>query len=1246
MSFQLKKADPLDLAQYKPMTKPDPGFEANYEAARRAFALNDTSTSEAKALYEVWQPIIDDMNSRSTGQTFYNPSIAYRTSIFNETKQEQDYSANLNRIFREIDQNDAFADLRGKFTRESLFEQAAQLARDSKEELAKVRSNSFTTKSTIGSGLGTFNALINDPVLAGSMLLGTSNQLWKMALGEMVIGAGSEVLIQQKVKDWYQSTNQKYTDEQFWNAVLLGGAAGFATPFVFRGIGKGVQTGSQAFSFTNQQIQKGLSVLRKAGAKQTPEGKRLEDLADDAEAIEKSNPLQDTPGPQSQHEHQLRLEQATEAVERGGEPAMSNQPAVPPKVLTPDEIDNLDGVMYRFNPADLKVDAKLFQFKEGGDEFGVLPESKVANVTEWNPALSGRVVVWEALDGTRYIVDGHQRMGLARRIAANNPEKAAEIKLYGELMREADGKTASDARVHAALKNITEGTGNAFDVARIIDEAPDKIGVVPEPSALVRDARGLVLLSDDLILATKNEVLDVSQAAIVGRLIPDDADLQRAAYDVLVKTQPPSLQQAELIVRQVMAAGFEKRTQTTLFGDEVIAESFFAERAKILSQAIRLLRNDKNAFSSLIRNKGRLEEEGNQLAVDANKRRLEDDKKAIALVEALANTKGPLSDALTAAARTARDTGKFTKPTEGFVEAIRRGIADGDFERIAVGDPGRIVDDTQTGGPSRNEPTEDIKQFDSPGGVGAQRQADQLQNDIETDLEAERLGDVNLDDEPRLYFDLTEDSYLVPVNMIIPTRAREQGILRSKQFMKQAAQGLMNKRKPLSVIPNEDGTFTLADGNSTYAVAVDQGFNSLPVRVMSREQFASEEATKAAEKIAILDDKKKARVLRVEDLGDYTDPTQQGIKSSTFSKFDDLFRHKQNYKSVQDIIERATPRQEQLNKDVAEFAVKENEGKELLEDKILYLEGKVKSEKRLTEKIRDEYDGDADLIIDSARSLFVLPKPEDVEKLIKFFLSKDYHVIWKGWGKKGEYTDGKMTLQKLDSTELMEVQVHNVHMLLAKEDQDVIDLLRFNDTDEGFANLKGALGGHDLYKISRDYLRSETERLEAAAKMDEIYGEALSKASAEASWARLISSLDTSAPAASARNMKSASDISGDQLSLNKFMESSEYQRPLRPDQATARLPSEETAAGVLPSKEKNLIDEPPKETITDIASESKPTDAAMRAELFRVIDEDRNQIPIGLTEEGTARTITRGQLLDEIKQDNKMLDRLRDCAQ
>ena len=111
-------------------------------------------------------------------------------------------------------------------------------------------------------------------------------------------------------------------------------------------------------------------------------------------------------------------------------------------------------------------------------------------------------------------------------------------------------------------------------------------------------------------------------------------------------------------------------------------------------------------------------------------------------------------------------------------------------------------------------------------------------------------------------------------------------------------------------------------------------------------------------------------------------------------------------------------------------------------------------------------------------------------------------------------------------------------------------------------------------------------------------------------------------------------------------MESSEYQRPLRPDQATARLPSEETAAGVLPSKEKNLIDEPPKETITDIASESKPTDAAMRAELFRVIDEDRNQIPIGLTEEGTARTITRGQLLDEIKQDNKMLDRLRDCAQ
>ena len=59
---------------------------------------------------------------------------------------------------------------------------------------------------------------------------------------------------------------------------------------------------------------------------------------------------------------------------------------------------------------------------------------------------------------------------------------------------------------------------------------------------------------------------------------------------------------------------------------------------------------------------------------------------------------------------------------------------------------------------------------------------------------------------------------------------------------------------------------------------------------------------------------------------------------------------------------------------------------------------------------------------------------------------------------------------------------------------------------------------------------------------------------------------------------------------------------------------------------------------------------ALMRGAALRAIAEDRDAIPIGSTiDEATgleiAVTQTRQEMLDEIAQDKKMLDRLRDCV-
>ena len=190
-------------------------------------------------------------------------------------------------------------------------------------------------------------------------------------------------------------------------------------------------------------------------------------------------------------------------------------------------------------------------------------------------------------------------MGLARRIKAADPSQ--DVRLYGHLLREVDDYTTADARVIAAVKNIAEGTGTALDAAKILKDAPERIGELPPRSRLVQQAQGLVLLSNKAFGSVINDVIPAKYGAITGRLIPEDEGMQDAAIAVLAKTQPANEFQAESIVRQVMDAGAETRTQETLFGEEVITESYFAERAKVLDQAVKQLRKDKASFANLVK---------------------------------------------------------------------------------------------------------------------------------------------------------------------------------------------------------------------------------------------------------------------------------------------------------------------------------------------------------------------------------------------------------------------------------------------------------------------------------------------------------------------------------------------------------------------------------------------------------------------------------------------------------------------
>jgi hypothetical protein len=426
-------------------------------------------------------------------------------------------------------------------------------------------------------------------------------------------------------------------------------------------------------------------------------------------------------------EHENRAATAQTAVDNGQLPAMPDMPESPVSPATiAAAADNLNGVVFSFNPKDIAVDAKTFQFKAGGDEFGVT--DRLQGVSKWDAIKAGTVTVYEYADGRMAIADGHQRLGLAKRLQSQDPSQ--DIKIIGYKLRESDGITPEQARVIAAMKNIAEGTGTSIDAAKILRVEPGRISELPPRSELVRQAQGMVDLTDQAFMAVVNEVIPANYGAIVGRLLADAPELQSAAISILAKSAPSNIFQAEAIVRQVREAGGEQVKQIDLFGEDVFVESFYTERAKILDRTYSQLRKDKSAFENLTRNADRLEAEGNQLARDANERRATTDAQTISLLQAVANRKGALSDALTNAAKIARSTGSYADASSQFLADVRRAIESGDFDSVSTGNIGRPLDSAPASRPNIAEPEPNLEGFDEATGPAAEAQADQLIQDM------------------------------------------------------------------------------------------------------------------------------------------------------------------------------------------------------------------------------------------------------------------------------------------------------------------------------------------------------------------------------------------------------------------------------------------------------------------------------------------------------------------------------------
>lgn len=381
----------------------------------------------------------------------------------------------------------------------------------------------------------------------------------------------------------------------------------------------------------------------------------------------------------------------------------------------------------RFDPLAVEVDPARFAFDRPA------PSADLSNVSAWDGAAAGRVILWQDRAGTTYVVDGQARAGLARRLAEAQADP--DVMLDGYLLRRAEGWTAEDARVVAALTNLREGAGTVLDAARLLRETPGYASdrSLPVAGPFIREARALAQLQSDAFAAVARGDVAADHAVAVGQLASDRPDLHGSMVDLMARARVRDVDEARALVMEVRHA--DAFAAYGLFG-ETAGDDLLIARARLRAAVLKALRREPGLYSSLSRQAELLEGAGAAVGRSADEAVLARDMAVSAAVERMGVT-GAGEDAFSAAAR-----GLLAKPrsmksgVERVLTDLRtavQAVEDAEAERALLLDPDApsAASDRALGG------------FDQPGGPGQARQIEPKPEDAQAEAAAaEQWGDL------------------------------------------------------------------------------------------------------------------------------------------------------------------------------------------------------------------------------------------------------------------------------------------------------------------------------------------------------------------------------------------------------------------------------------------------------------------------------------------------------------------------
>lgn len=728
-------------------------LDASWESTRYAWNAN----ARWRALEDAYDNRIKAV-SEATGQTLDNPlraiptaddyrEIARRTKASGKALYLPDYmDEKFQRQLARIAEGapDKLGVLRPHVP---TVQDAVDLAQGAERKLSDVLSRTSGLTGTLANLAGGVGASFEDPatyVLAPIGLTGSASKslLWN-ALRAAATNAGAQATMEPFIQQWRAEAGLEAGLVPALKDIGFAGAVGGGLDVLFRGTVRGFKAARGTGAPAPAPIERGATI--EEAIPRLPDDNPIKQAAagDDAALVTAAQKIETHLTP-SQRGALRALEDETglkidtgedlaaiaQAIRHAEDPATSPPPPprdVRPAARTPrlddeapapariGETFEADGKPVTFktlNPADVSADASTFQFKGGGDVAGVT--ERLRGVKRWDPLAAGKAVVFERLDGTLVIADGHQRLGLAKRLAADGQD----ARLTAFVMREADGWTPEDVRALAAKKNMQEGTGSALDAAKVIRERPDLVDdSLPVTEGKLRQARQLARLEPEAFDMVAAGVVPEPWGALVGESVSDPA-LHKGMIEELARADIDTSDQARLMIADMLQLPTTVEQQMTLFGEMTTMRPLVAERAKVLSGALTTLARDAKVFATLEREAGIVEAAGNVLARDKNAERATKAAALKSLIEELALKRGRVSDMLSEAA-VAVSSG--TVPAKRAAEAFARRV-------------GAILDAEGLKGLTDDAPSPPPRGLDEPAGVEAKAQVEARMAEVKSVL--------------------------------------------------------------------------------------------------------------------------------------------------------------------------------------------------------------------------------------------------------------------------------------------------------------------------------------------------------------------------------------------------------------------------------------------------------------------------------------------------------------------------------